>query len=63
MKRLDACRSSLLRRLEKYLKGVEGTESAVKSKPRQIVYYGKPFSYYYHAIEKRREASVDPRGG
>jgi len=62
MKRLDACRSSLLRRLTKVLAAVEEPESAVKSKPRQLVYYGKPFSYYYHAIEKPREASVGPDG-
>ena len=54
MKRLDACRNSLLRRLTKHLSGIEGTDSAAKSKPRQIVYYGKPFSYYYHVIEKPR---------
>ena len=58
MKRLDACRNRLLRWLKKHLTGVEGTDSTAKSKPRQIVYYGKPFSYYYHAIEKPREAPV-----
>jgi hypothetical protein len=63
MRRLDACRSRLLQWLKKYLMGVEGVEPTAKSKQRQLVYYGKPFSYYYHAIEKPRDTSVDPGGG
>jgi hypothetical protein len=63
MKRLDACRNRLLWRLRKHLMGVEETESTTRSKARQIVKYRKPFSYYYHAIEKGREASGDPDGG
>ena len=55
MKRLDACRNSLLRRLRRQLKNVEQAESPVKSPPRQVVYYGKPFSYYYHAIEAHKD--------
>ena len=31
----------------------EDKEISVESN-RQIVYYGKPFSYYYQAIEKKR---------
>jgi hypothetical protein len=60
MRRLDACRNSLLRRLRKHLSGVEESDSTAKSKSRQIVYHGKPFSYYYHAIEKRRDAPSGP---
>ena len=63
MKRLDACRNRLLWRLRKHLMGVEGAEPAAKSETRQIVKYRKPFSYYYHAIEKPREAPGDPDGG
>jgi hypothetical protein len=55
MKRLDACRSSLLRRLRRKLKTIGEAEDIPKSKPRQIIYYGKSFSYYYHVIEKSRE--------
>ena len=52
MKRLDACRNSLLRRLGKHLRALEGTEATAELKARQIIYHGKPFSYYYHAIER-----------
>jgi hypothetical protein len=58
MKRLDACRSRLLRKLRTNLKAHGEPERAPKSKPRQVVYYGKPFSYYYHIIEKSRESAV-----
>jgi hypothetical protein len=63
MKRLDACRNRLLWRLRKRLMDIEGAELATKSKARQIVRYCKPFSYYYHAIEKPREKSGDPDEG
>lgn len=53
MRRLDACRSRLLRRLTKRLEAIEEPESPPKGKQRQLIYYGKPFSYYYHALEKQ----------
>ncbi len=61
MKRLDACRNSLLWRLRKRLnRDIEGTDSPGRSQQRQIVYHGKPFSYYYHAIEKPKRPSGGP---
>lgn len=63
MKRLDACRTSLLRRLTRQLKSIEEAEAVVKPKPRQSIYYGKPFSYYYHAIEKPRNSDMGVREG
>jgi hypothetical protein len=59
MKRLDACRNSLLRRLRKRLEAIEEPEAKRPSKPRQLVYHGKPFSYFYHAIEKHRHEPTD----
>lgn len=57
MKRLDACRNRLLWRLAKHLMGVERTDSPGKGASRQLVKYRKPFSYYFHAIEKNRDVS------
>ena len=62
MKRLDACRSSLLLRLRRDLRNLDEAEVPPRSKTRQIVYYGKPFSYYYHAIEKPRNAAQAQQG-
>lgn len=62
LKRLDACRNSLLRRLRRNLKTFKEAKSSQKRRPRQLVYYGKPFSYYYHAIEKQREAADNAAG-
>jgi hypothetical protein len=59
MKRLDACRNSLLRRLRKRLEAIEESEIVRRVEPRQRIYRGKPFSYYYHAIEKRRGESAE----
>jgi len=59
MKRLDACRNNLLRRLKKYLNNnVDRIEVSPNRRSRQIVYYGKPFSYYYHAIEKSKQSEA-----
>jgi len=55
MKRLDACRNKLIRKLDKRL---AKTENPIlprnQNKKRAIIYYGKPFSYYFQAIEKKR---------
>ncbi len=53
IKRLDACRNKLIRKLKKDLSKspeIEKKEGHIKRK--QILYYGKPFSYYYHVFEK-----------
>ena len=57
MRRLDACRNRLLRTLAKHLDRIEQPEITADAKPsRQIVYYGKPFSYYYSVIEKPKSS-------
>ena len=60
LKRLDACRNKLYRKLQKELKKdgnaqSKGSKEQNKGKGRQLLYYGKPFSYYYQVIERRKE--------
>jgi hypothetical protein len=53
IKRLDACRNKLIRKLKHDLsKSPEVEVKESRRKRKQIVYYGKPFSYYYHTFEK-----------
>jgi len=53
MRRLDRCRNRLVSRM---LRELNVLDLPVQEKPsrrrRARIYYGKPFSYYYHAIEK-----------
>jgi len=62
MKRLDACRNKLYRKLQKELKKDEKQLKVLKKqkKGRQLIYYGKPFSYYYQAIERKRLKEKTP---
>ena len=60
LKRLDACRNKLYRKLQKELKKdgnvqPNGPKEQKKGKGRQPEYYGKPFSYYYQVIERKKE--------
>jgi hypothetical protein len=55
LKRLDACRNKLFRKLKKALKETGNVQAKDRNKRRQLVYYGKPFSYYYHVIERKKE--------
>lgn len=56
LKRLDRNRNKYFKKFKNKIKEIEINEdkeiSSVSN--RQIVYYGKPFSYYYQAIEKKR---------
>jgi len=57
LRRLDACRNKLYRKLQKELKkdgSVQPKGSKEQKRGRQLIYYGKPFSYYYQAIERKR---------
>ena len=56
LKRLDRNRNKYFKNFKNKIKEIEMNEDkeiSVESN-RQIVYYGKPFSYYYQAIEKKR---------
>ncbi len=56
LKRLDACRNKLFRKLRKELKNkgdIEAPTSKEQKKRKQLIYYGKPFSYYYQGIERK----------
>jgi len=54
MRRLDSCRNRLIRKLVKELRVMPALKDKTKKVAnRPIVYYGKPFSYYYHMIEKK----------
>lgn len=54
LKRLDMCRNRILRRLKKELTQSEDITVAEKNyKRKQLVYYGKPFSYYYQVLQKK----------
>lgn len=56
LKRLDRNRNKYFKRFKNKIKEIEMDEDNEISfeSNRQIVYYGKPFSYYYQAIEKKR---------
>jgi hypothetical protein len=57
MKQLDAYRNKLVRMLAKRLNksgGIDGRGTRKKQNRRSPAYYGKPFSYYYQVIERRR---------
>lgn len=56
LKRLDKNRNKYFNQFCRELKTIRGIESErtlIKSN-RQIIYHGKPFSYYYHVCEKSR---------
>jgi len=55
MKRLDTLRNDLLRRLRKQLLHCTFPDKKTKRRTKQTIFYGKPFSYYYHIIEKDRQ--------
>jgi hypothetical protein len=57
LKVLDRKRNQLIRRLKHALRSIEMTtesDAKKKGKAKQLLYYGKPFSYYYAIIEKPR---------
>ena len=54
IKQLDRNRNKLYYDLVKDLKEPEeDEENIIESKPRQIVHFNKPFSYYYQVIERK----------
>lgn len=63
LKRLDRSRSKLYYDLEKSCPDVQKIEEERKKvtnkEGRQIVGYGKPFSYYYHLIERAKSKNSD----
>ena len=56
LRRLDKNRNRLIHNFNENLKK-DGDDGNIKQKKgrkaNQIIYYGKPFSYYYHVIEKK----------
>jgi hypothetical protein len=52
LKRLDRARNRLLDKFRKKLSEVNDKHIDVPEKNRQLVFYGKPFSYYHAGIEK-----------
>jgi len=52
LKRLDRARNHLMDKFRKKLSEVDDEHIDVPEKNRQLVFYGKPFSYYYAGIEK-----------
>ena len=59
LKQLDKCRNKIIRKLKKELSKYKEDKAVPqekeKRKKHQIVYYGKPFSYYYQAIERKNK--------
>lgn len=55
LKRLDQSRNYLLREFKKKIRNIPSVTRTLKNKSsnRQMVYYGKPFSYYYNLLEKK----------
>ncbi len=55
LKRLDRSRNRLIYKLRHELKNIDTVDAkGNKERGHQKVYYGKPFSYYYQMIEKKR---------
>jgi len=58
LKRLDKCRNKLIwklkRELSKYNEDNYVPKEKDKRKKHSIAYYGKPFSYYYQVIERKK---------
>ena len=52
LKRLDRSRNRLIYKFRKKLNEIDDKYIKVHEKNRQLVFYGKPFSYYYAGIEK-----------
>jgi len=60
LKLLDRCRNHMLSILKKEVTKYDDTQIITirpKTKAREIIFYGKPFSYYYHIAEKRQDPS------
>ena len=56
LKRLDKSRNDLIKKLRRRIRKMP--LKATKSKRvsgKQVMYYGKPFSYYYNLIEKQNQ--------
>lgn len=59
LKRLDRSRSKLLRYLKRKSAALDKTDKVEESNKdrsisKQKIYYGRPFSYYYHVISKKK---------
>lgn len=52
MKQLDRRRGKIIKRLKKKLNSLNDKKIKGNKGSRQRLYYGKPFSYYFHMIEK-----------
>ena len=54
LKRLDRSRNNLIKKFQNRLRKMplRDSQSNKETSNKQIVYYGKPFSYYYNLIEK-----------
>lgn len=58
LKRLDACRNKLFRKFTKKLKrggDIDVSETKKPKKNKLPRFYGKPFSYYYQGIERKKQ--------
>lgn len=52
MKELDRSRNKLYFNFVKKLQNIEDADKKFESKPRQIIHFNKPFSYYYQVLER-----------
>jgi hypothetical protein len=55
LKRLDRSRNNLIKELQSKMRNMslKAPESKKDEPSQQIIYYGKPFSYYYNLVEKK----------
>ncbi|MBP7830374.1 MAG: hypothetical protein KA248_10695 [Kiritimatiellae bacterium] len=63
LKRLDRCRNRLIRKIGHQLRRTPAREPPPKGgsgRNRQLVYYGRPFSYYHQALKKRSIVAASP---
>jgi len=60
LKNLDRNRNKYFNKFRRKIREIKSSDKEhvnVKSN-RQIIYFGKPFSYYYHAHEKSKQSST-----
>jgi len=63
LKRLDRCRNRLIRKIGHQLRRTPAPEPPPKGgsgRNRQLVYYGRPFSYYHQALKKHSIVAASP---
>ena len=62
LRRLDSCRSRLIRKLKKKVTedgSVDESDSRKTQKDRHVQFYGKPYSYYYQVMKNIRQRQIN----